>query len=240
MADSARVDSIDVIRSFRAALWKFAETANAALGDAESDVNKTLVWLENEQQTHWQHQVRLRMEAVAAAKDKVRQKQLFKDSTGRQQSAVDEQKLLAIAQRKLQEAEQKLAATKTWSRRMQRETHNYKGGVQRLQTMVSVDLPNAVATLDRMYAALEKYVAAGPASVTSTAAPAPAGAPPAAGEGGASMTWAVTEAAPAKPEPEKAEGEAGAAASETTEPAAGQAADVATPAGPPELPGPPG
>jgi len=233
MADAARIDSIDVIRTFRAALWKFAETANAALGDAESDVNKTLVWLENEQQTHWQHQVRVRMEAVAAAKDKVRQKQLFKDSTGRQQSAVDEQKLLSIAQRKLQEAEQKLAATKAWSRRMQRETHNYKGGVQRLQTVISVDLPNAVASLDRMYAALEKYVAAGPASAASTAATAPSGAPPAAGEGGGAMARAVTEAPAAKPGPEPAEGEVDVAPG-AAEPAAGEGAPAGeAPANPP-------
>src|SRR5437763_1905388 len=162
MADSARIDSIDVLRSFRAALWKFAETANAALGDSESDVNKTLVWLENEQQTHWQHQVRVRTEAVAAAKDKVRQKQLFKDSTGRQQSAVDEMKLLAIAQRRLQEAEQKLAATKSRARRLQREAQNYEGGGQRLETVISVGPPLAVAGLERDYAARDQCVAAAP------------------------------------------------------------------------------
>ena len=77
MATGARVESIEVLRRFRAALWKFAEAANLALGDAEGEVQRMVVWLETEQQTFWNHQVRSRTEAVTAAKEKVRSKKLF-------------------------------------------------------------------------------------------------------------------------------------------------------------------
>src|SRR3954468_1309867 len=193
MAEGARVDSIEVLRRFRAALWKFAESANLALGDAESELQRTLVWLETEQQTYWTHQVRTRSEAVTAAKDKVRQKQLFKDATGRVQSAVDEQKALAIAQRRLAEAQQKFENTRKWARRLQRELHNYKGGVQPLATFIAVDVPAAVATLDKLSGALGRYVAAQPATVGSTAEAAPASAGPSGGEGAPSMARGDTE-----------------------------------------------
>lgn len=203
MAEGARVDSIEVLRRFRAALWKFAESANLALGDAESELQRTLVWLETEQQTYWTHQVRNRSEAVTAAKDKVRQKQLFKDATGREQSAVDEQKALAVAQRRLAEAQQKLENTRKWARRLQRELHNYKGGVQPLATFVAVDIPAAVATLDKLSGALNRYVAAQPAVAGSTAEAAPAAVGASGVDAGPSMARGDTEAIepPAPPTP---------------------------------------
>ena len=176
MSDVARIDSIDVLRSFRAALWKFAEDATLALGDGESELRRTQVWLETEQYAHWQNQIRIRREAVSAAREKVREKRLFKDVTGRPQSAVDEEIALKAAVRRLEEAEAKFASVQKWIRRLQHEIHNYTGGVQRLATMVASDLPAAVARLDRLTGALEKYVAAAPASVTSAAEPLPAGA----------------------------------------------------------------
>src|SRR5687768_5439599 len=158
MPEGARVESVDALRSFRAALVKFAETANVALGDAESELQRTLVWLETEQDTFWQHQVRKWTEAVAAAKDKVRQKKLFKDSSGRFPSAVDEEKHLAVCLRRLEEAQQKHANTRKWARRLQRELHNYKGGVGQLATNVAHDIPVAIARLDKMGGILDAYV----------------------------------------------------------------------------------
>src|SRR3989442_4107651 len=79
MSDFARVESIDALRDFRAALWKFAEVAQVALGDAESELSRTLMWLENEQTSYWAGQVRKRHAAVTAAVEKLREKKLFKD-----------------------------------------------------------------------------------------------------------------------------------------------------------------
>src|SRR5688572_17309803 len=173
MPEGARIESVDALRSFRAALVKFAEAANVALGDAESELQRTLVWLETEQDTFWQQQVRKWTEAVTAAKDKVRQKKLFKDSSGRFPSAVDEEKHLAICLRRLEEAQTKMANTRKWARRLQREIHNYKGGVGRLATTVASDLPRAIARLDKLGGILDAYVSlsAGP-GVTESYAPA--------------------------------------------------------------------
>lgn len=203
MATGARVESIEVLRRFRAALWKFAEAANLALGDAEGEVQRMVVWLETEQQTFWNHQVRSRTEAVTAAKEKVRSKKLFKDSSGRAQSAVDEEKALMVAQRRLEEAQQKLENTRKWARRLQRELHNYKGGVQPLATLVAVDIPTAVSTLDKLSGSLDKYVAAEPVTAGSTIEAAPAAAGGFGGEGDASMSRGDTPTgepvAPAQP-----------------------------------------
>jgi hypothetical protein len=43
-------DDIDVLKAFRAQLIKFAEAANVALVDSQSEIHHTNSWLENEQQ----------------------------------------------------------------------------------------------------------------------------------------------------------------------------------------------
>lgn len=158
MSDTARVDSIDSVKAFKSALVKFAEVANVALTSAEGDLRRTQTWLENEQLSHWQTQIRHRAVALSRAKDAVRQKMLFKDSSGRTPTPVDEWKAQKIAQRRLDEAEEKLKATKRAIRLLEKETENYNGSVQRFATMVQVDIPRAIERLDRAHGLLETYV----------------------------------------------------------------------------------
>lgn len=164
MSEQARVDSIDAIKFFRRALFKFAEAANVALGDAESDMLRTLTWLETEQTTYWQSEHRKRTDMVSRCKEAVRMKKLFKDASGRTPSAVDEEKALRIAQQKLQEAEEKIAAVKRYTQKLQKEILLYKGQVQRFATSVQSDIPVAAAKIDAMVEKLEQYVALSPAA----------------------------------------------------------------------------
>ena len=60
MSEGARVESIDALRNFKRALQKFAEAASVALGDAESEIQRTQIWLETEQRSHWNNQARIR------------------------------------------------------------------------------------------------------------------------------------------------------------------------------------
>ena len=167
----ARVESIEAVKAFRAALAKFAETATAALDEAEGEVGRTRRWVEQEQSRFWKNEHRRRAEAVARAKEKVREKTLFKDSTGGKSSAVDERKLLAAAERKLLEAEEKLKAVQRYGRLLQREATVYKGQVQRLSTMLQDGVPTALAKLGNQITLLEKYASGAPESARSTAAP---------------------------------------------------------------------
>ena len=161
MAEVARVHNLEALKKLKHALYKFQETVNVALTDAESDMQRTTIWLETEQRTYWVAQLRKRHEAVEKAKQAVREKQLYKDSTGQRSSAVDEMKVLQAAQRQLAEAEQKVAAVKKYIPKMQKETQIYRGGVQRFASTVQHDLPIAVDRLDNMLATLEAYVSLG-------------------------------------------------------------------------------
>jgi hypothetical protein len=147
MGEGARVESIDALRAFKIALIKFGEACTIAMGDAEGEVHRTLVWLETEQAQRWSSELRKRTEIVTRCQEAVRSKTVFKDATGSRQSAVEELKALSIAQRRKEEAEFKIVAVKKGARKLQKELESYKGSVQRLSTFVSSVLPAAGANL---------------------------------------------------------------------------------------------
>src|SRR4051812_16115313 len=126
MAQGARVDSVETLKAFKVALWKFQEAGQVALGDAESEMTRVLMWVENEQDAYWRGQIRKAEETVSRCKEAVRMKTVFKDATGRQQSAVDEQKALQIAMKRLAEAQSKLVVVRRWVRQLQKEIELYK------------------------------------------------------------------------------------------------------------------
>ncbi|HET6251176.1 MAG TPA: hypothetical protein VFE47_26070 [Tepidisphaeraceae bacterium] len=159
MSRSAKVQDIDALKEFRIALLNFAEKTTSALGEADSEVQRVTTWLENEQVSYWTSEMRKRHAAVMKAKEALRYKQIFKSPTGGKQSTVDEEKAVSVALRRLAEAEQKMANVKKWIVQLHKETHLYRGAVQRLATTVSVDVPNAGAKISRMVMSLEGYVA---------------------------------------------------------------------------------
>jgi len=165
-----RVESVDSIKAMKVALIKFVETANAALGDAESDASRMLTWLEHDQASHWTNQLRKRHDHVEKCKEAVRMKQLYKDSSGSRQSAVEEEKALRVAIGRLEEARQKQANVKRSIPKLQRELQMYHGSVQRFATTVQVDLRTAGNKLEDLLRTLDAYIGYQPTETGSAAA----------------------------------------------------------------------
>jgi hypothetical protein len=213
----ARVESLDALKSLKVAMIKFAEGATLAIGDAESEVNRTLMWLQMEQTSYWQGQLRKRAALVARCKEAVRMKRIFKDSAGREQSAVDEEKALKIALRRLEEAEDKSVAVTKAIKKLEREIPIYKGTVQRFASTVQVDIPLATAHLEKLLTKLQQYVdLSSPVEITSAAASVST-APPATDQAG-SMARAVDEPVDPDPDAEPARPEAAPPSEQQKEP----------------------
>jgi hypothetical protein len=161
MAASVRVEDFEAFRSFRVALMKFAQHSEQALTSADAEVARARSWLESEQASFWAGQLRKRTEAVAKAKDAVRQKKLYKDATGRTPGAIEEEKYLARCVAAVAQAQEKIEAVKKAIPKLEKESELYRGGVSRLGGTVSVDVPRAVALLDRLLSSLEEYATVG-------------------------------------------------------------------------------
>lgn len=175
MAETARVESIDALKKFRAALCKFAETVRVALDEADAEVQRASYWVKQEQQNYWKAQIRKRSELFARAKSDLSRKKSQRTALGGRYTCIDEEKALAAAERRLEEAKQKQANVRRWSRLLDEETFSYKGVAQGVSTVVEVEVPNAVAQLDNMIAALEAYATSTAPSEQRSTAPAASG-----------------------------------------------------------------
>ena len=205
MSEQVRVDDLEVFRRFRVALLKFAQAASQAIGSADTQISRTHSWLENEQLTYWQNQLRKRTEDVTRAREAVRQKKVYKDFSGRTRGAIEEEKILDKCLAAVEEAQCKLEATRKWIPKLERAADMYRGGVSRLNSDVTSDIPRAVALLDRLALSLEHYL-----QIESTVASAPSAAvattPAESMSRGGELTeipLAPLRAAPSQDEPEK-------------------------------------
>jgi hypothetical protein len=159
MAESVRVESLEPLTGLQAELWKFQAAVNAALSDADSELRRTLMWLELEQEPYWKDQITKREVTVARAKDALRMKTMFKDVSGRSPSAIEEQKALQLAQLRLTEAQQKLTQVHRWIPALQKEVQSYRGAAQHLASSVESLVPAGVLHLKRLIADIEAYAA---------------------------------------------------------------------------------
>lgn len=154
----ASLDSIDLLKDLRVAIINFAEESRVALSEAESEINRTIGFIQ-QAEPHWKGVIRNLQEQLQQAKDQFRQKNLYKSPTGGRQSVVDEKRLVQALQRKLEEAEAKLRTVERWKRAVENEAMQYRGQVQQINRIAEYESPRAVALLDRMADALDKYLA---------------------------------------------------------------------------------
>ena len=162
MNQFARIESVEVLRELRSALCIFAQKASVALEEAQGEVQRTGMWLKQNQVRHWQGQVRLLTEKCAQAKLTLESKRRFQDiSSSGKLSNVDEKKAYALAKQQLAEARQKLENVKRWLPIMEKEAFTYRGMVQGFSNALEIETPNACAQIDRMIDSLEKYLQTG-------------------------------------------------------------------------------
>jgi exonuclease VII large subunit len=163
MSQYAKVNSVVMLKEWRSALATFSQTAAIALDELSSEIQRTLTWLAEDRRRYWKTQVRLRQERYVQAKLALKRKGLFDLAlAGVRGSALDEKKAFAIAERRLREAERRLARTQSWVLRIEKELSDYRAATQGLSGAIDLDIPNARARLEKMAESLEAYVALAP------------------------------------------------------------------------------
>lgn len=158
----ANVKTISAIRDFKIALIEFIEDAKLALTEAHADVLKTGAWIQHDRMGHWQHARKKRHEKVQMAKSELTRAQL--QSRDERPSCVLERKALAKAQAELDEAERKVQSCRKALSLLEREGLLFKAALAGFSTSLELDLPNALAHLERLMDTLEKYFSLAPAS----------------------------------------------------------------------------
>jgi len=190
------VESFEALKRLRAALCKFAEVVGAGLAEADADLQRERNWINLDRPTYWQAEAKKRAEALAKAKIALVGKKFQTTPLGGRPSCVEEEKELAKAMRRVEEAERKLASVRHWRRRFDEEFFSYQGVTSSLSQALVGDIPNAVARLDNMLTALEAYAASTAPELQGSLAASEAGA----GPGLEAETGSMARAAPSQPQ----------------------------------------
>ena len=157
MSGTANITSLDALRSFRAALVRFAADVEAALVALELEARRPVEWVEGDRSRYWPQQVRKATDLVSEARLALERCEL-RISTEDARYCYDERKALEKAKRRLRLTEEKTQATKRWRAQMHKESEEFHVQIAKLKRYVESDLVRAIATIDRMTAALDRYV----------------------------------------------------------------------------------
>ncbi len=163
MPQKAQVRSIDAIEAFRSHLIVYLSQARPALEEAAADVMRTRSWLENDQRSYWENQIRRRKKELEQI-----QQALFSGriSTLQKESSAD-QLAFHRAKRALEEAEDKLRIVKKWAREFDNRVQPLLKQTEKLHTVLSHDMVNAVGYLTQTVNTLASYAEIKPAPVES-------------------------------------------------------------------------
>ncbi|RMF76385.1 MAG: hypothetical protein D6744_12370 [Planctomycetota bacterium] len=162
MSEQVRVEALEELKRFRGELIKLADELRAELYAADSDLRRTVEWVQTTQAAHWKRQLRIRTEQLGRARSELNRKRNQRTRLDARLSCVEEEKAVKAAERRVEEARRKIAAVRHWSRKLEETVFEYQSLAQGLLTMVDADVPRAVARLDAMNASLQAYLDGGP------------------------------------------------------------------------------
>lgn len=166
MAEQARVQSIEALARFRAALVEFADGAKHALAGIEMELRRVREWLEHEQPRYWKSQIKLWDQRMVEARAALHRKNLQR-TEGYVPDVTQEKETLRVCKHRIEEAERKLASIRRWVPQFQQALSEFQGRTQALGDAASIDVERMIAMLDRMITALEAYVGTAPSRNTS-------------------------------------------------------------------------
>ena len=156
MKQAANVKSIDALREFRLELKRYLEAMNHVLESLRMESNKAMGWVEQDRVRYWPRSAKAASDEVVEAKNALLRCKMAA-MEGQPKSCIDEKKEVERATNRLRHCERMVKTTRSWRHKMRHATEEFDGKAARLAHYVESDLPKAIAALDRMIQALEKY-----------------------------------------------------------------------------------
>ncbi len=153
---SANVRDLQAIRDFRVKLIRFIEEVEGALQTLQGDMRRGFEWIGQEQPQYWTVQQRKAYDLVAATRTALTSCQL-RTVAGNRSSCIEEKVAFEKAKRRLQHCQQQIDVIKRWSVKIHHDVDEFRGRIAGLRRLLDVDIPQAIAFLERSTAILESY-----------------------------------------------------------------------------------
>ena len=156
MQPSAHVKSIESLRHFRQVLKNYQDALQHSLESLSLESHKAMNWIEHDRARYWPRAAKEANDRLAEARnDLLRCKMAAME--GQRKSCQEEKDAVTFWVRRQRHCESQVKVVRQWRQRMRQESDEFGTKLARLSHYVENDLPKAIASLDRMIAALEKY-----------------------------------------------------------------------------------
>lgn len=153
MAERANVANTDALDNFRSSLVNYIEKAGTALHEVTEDVRRTRQWLQTDRLPYWSQEIKARRRRFEDANQRLFGAEL---STMKESSTLEKREVLKCRD-SLHEAEDRLRQVKGWLRRFDSDVEPIARKLERLQRLISDDLPKGVTTLSNAMRAIDSY-----------------------------------------------------------------------------------
>ena len=153
MSLQAKVTSVEALDTFRASLIIFQGKARRALDDATDQLRRTRMWLQHEQRTRWENELKKRARTLEQAEQELMSAKLssLRDNITFQQNAVRKAKV-AVA-----EAEEKLRHIKKWNQNFDAIADPMAKRLEGLRQFLDFNLPKGITFLVQAARTLDAY-----------------------------------------------------------------------------------
>lgn len=160
MNSSAKVTSLDAMRTFYSAILKFAEEAELALAMMRTESLRSIDWIENDRPSYWKRQIQKSYDLIARRRQELQQCKMrtFEDF---RPSCIEEKKALEKAQRRLQHCQEIYDQIPQWASKIRHESEEHRGRMGQIGHILAADVPQMLALLKNMIQALEDYAEVG-------------------------------------------------------------------------------
>jgi hypothetical protein len=119
-------------------------------------MRRAVDWVEHDRARYWPREAQRASDAVLIAKNDLERCEAALRVEDKR-SCYEQKIALEKAKRRLRLAEEKTRAVRRWRVAVHREADRFQGRMAKLANYLETELPRAVAALERMIAALDKY-----------------------------------------------------------------------------------
>jgi hypothetical protein len=153
MEQQAKVTSVDALENFRASLILFLSKAKPALEEVMHEVVRTRLWIEGEQRSHWEREIKTRRRKLEQA-----QAELFSARISKiQEASAAQQMAVQHATRAIHAAEEKMRMLKKWNRELENRADPLVKQIEQLHGFLTNEMTRAVAFLAEAVKILQSY-----------------------------------------------------------------------------------
>lgn len=162
MNQQARV-SLEALDEFRAALLRFGDICNDAITTLQLEARRAAEWVEVDRAAYWPAQYRSASDNHRSAQVSLERCELSVGPDDHR-SCFEEKKAVEQTKQRMRLCEEKVRTARHWAEMINHETRDFLGDLSRLRHYLESDLPKAVALLEKLLGALERYAQTPPAT----------------------------------------------------------------------------